>query len=164
MKKAIGFSTLVFAPILIAFLLPALALLPGGMLVVVLSVFDRTISAPEVAGYSAWVLSPIGAAVGLFLAGMWLHSLYLRENSLRTGWIAIWVVFSVALFAAAWLGISLLTSIGASDYPAGEFLQWTAGVAALVTVACQPGVGLWLFVSARILRTFEAASARQLRL
>lgn len=161
MKKALGFSTLVFAPLLIAFLLPALPLLPSGVLVALFIIFDPTISVSEGVGYHAWVCGPIVAAVVLFLSGMWFHSLYLRGRSRKTVWIIIWVVFSVALFAAAWLGISLLTSIGASDYPADEFFQWTASVAALLTVACQPGVGLWLFVSARILRGFESASARQ---
>jgi hypothetical protein len=159
MKRALGFSTLVFAPLLVAFLLPALSLLPSGVLVTLLSIFDPTISVSEGVGYHAWVCGPIVAAIGLFLAGMWLHSLYLRGRSRKTVWIIIWVIFSAAVFATAWFGISLLTSIGASDYPAGEFFQWTASVAALLTVACQPGVGLWLFVAARILRGFESASA-----
>ena len=161
MKAAFGFSVILFAPLLIAFLLPALLLLPSGILVTLFSIFDPTISVSEGVGYIVWVCSPIVAAAGLLLTGMWFHSLYLRGRSRKTIWITIWAVFSVALFAAAWLGISLLTSIGASDYPADEFFRWTASVAALLTVACQPGVGLWLFVSARILRGFEAASTRQ---
>lgn len=161
MKKALGFSTLVFAPLLLAFLLPALSLLPSGVLVTLLGIFDPTTSVSEGLGYQAWVCGPIVAAVGLFLAGIWFHALYLRRRSRKTVWVIIWVVFSVALFAAAWLGISLLTSIGASDYPAGDFFQWTASAAALLTVACQPGVGLWLFVSARILRGSESLSSRQ---
>jgi hypothetical protein len=155
MKSKFGFSIIVFAPLLLAFLLPALSLLPSGILVTLFSIFDPAISVSEGVGYIAWVCSPILAAVGLFLTGMWFHSLYLRGRSRKTVWIAIWIVFSVALFAAAWLGISLLTSIGASDYPADEFFQWTASVAALLTVACQPGVVLWLFVSSRILPAFE---------
>ncbi len=161
MKRALGFSILVFAPLLIAFLLPALSLLPGRVLVTLLSIFDPTISVSEGLGYHAWVCGPIVVAVGLFLAGVWFHPLYLRGRSRKTAWVIIWVIFSAALFAAAWLGLSLLTSIGASDYPAGEFFQWTASVAALLTVACQPGVGLWLFVSARILRGSESPSSRQ---
>ena len=161
MKKAIAFSTLVFAPLLIAFLLSALTLLPGGILVALLSLFDPALSVSEGVGYHAWVCGPLVAAAGLFLAGMGLHSLYLRGRSRQAVWIAIWALFSVALFAAAWLGISLLTSIGASDYPAGEFYRWTATLAALLTLACQPAVGLWLFVSARILRGSEAPSTRQ---
>jgi len=150
MKKTLGFSALVFAPLLIAFLLPALFLLPSGILLTLISISDPTISISEGLGYNAWVCGPIVAAVALFLAGMWFHSLYLRGRSRKTVWITIWVVFSVALFAAAWLGISLLTSIGASDYQADEFFRLTAIAAALLTVACQPGVGLWLLVSARI--------------
>jgi hypothetical protein len=158
MKPAFRFSILVFAPLLVAFLLPAFHLLPSGILMILISIFDPTIAVSEGFGYNAWVCSPILAAVGLFLTGMWFHSLYLRERSRKTVWITIWVVFSFALFAAAWLGISLLTSIGASDYPADEFFQWTASVAALLTVACQPGVVLWLFVSSRILHGFESTT------
>ena len=98
--------------------------------------------------------SPIVAAIGLLLTGMWFHSLYVRERSHKTVWTAVWAVFSVALFVAAWLGVSILTSLGASDYPADSFQQWTVSVAALLTLAFQPAVGLWLFVSSRILRGF----------
>jgi hypothetical protein len=158
MKSPIGFSVLVFGPLLFAFLVPALFLLPTGILVALISILDPTISVSESVGYNAWVCSPIVAAVVLFLTGMGFHSLYLCGHSRKTVWITIWVVFSVALFAAAWFGISLLTSIGASDYPADEFFQWTASVAALLTVACQPGVILWLFVSSRILHGFESTT------
>jgi hypothetical protein len=157
MKTAFGFSILVFSPLLIAFLLPALLLLPAGILLALISVLDPTISIPEGVGYNAWVCSPIVTAVGLFLAGIWFHSLYVRGRSPKMVWTAIWAVFSVALFVAAWLGVSILTSIGASDYPANRFLQWTASVAALLTLALQPAVGLWLFVSSRISRGWAAA-------
>jgi hypothetical protein len=158
MKTAFGFSVIVFAPLFIAFLLPALPLLPSSILVTLFSILDPTISVSEGVGYIAWVCSPIVAAVGLFLTGMWLHSLYLRGRSRKSLWITIWVVFSGAFFTAAWLGISLLTSIGASDYPPDKFFQWTASVAVLLTVVCQPGVVLWLFVSSRLLCNFESAA------
>ncbi len=161
MKKALGFSTLVFAPLLIAFLLPTLFLLPTGILVALFSIFDPMISVSEGVGYQAWVCAPIVAAVGLLLVGMWLHTLFLRGRSRKPAWIAIWAVFSGALFVVAWLGISILTSIGASDYAADEFFRWTASAAALLTVALQPGVGLWLFVSAHILRGFALTATEQ---
>lgn len=110
MKTAFGFSALVFAPLLIAFLLLALFLLPAGFLLTVISVFDPTISLSDGVGFNAWVFSPMAAAFVLFLTGMGFHSLYIRGRSRKTVWIAIWLVFSVALFVAAWLGISILTS------------------------------------------------------
>jgi hypothetical protein len=158
MKTAFGFSALVFAPLLIAFLLPALFLLPTGILLTVITIFDLTMAISEGAGYNAWVCSPMVAAVGLLLAGIWLHSFYLRGRSGMTVWVVIWVVFSVALFLAAWYGTTILTSIGASDYPAIQFLQLTAKAAAFLTFAFQPGVVLWLFVSSRILRNLESAA------
>ena len=161
MKTTFGFSALVFAPLLITFLLPALFLLPGGILITLISIFDPTISISEGVGSSAWVCSPIVAAVGLFLAGMWFHSLFLRGRSRKTVWIAIWSVFSFALFLSVWFGITILTGIGASDYPTNRFLQWTASDAALLTLAFQPGVGLWLFVSSCILRSLESTSAER---
>jgi hypothetical protein len=155
MKAAFGFSVIVFAPLFIAFLLPALFLLPTGILVTLFSIFDPTISVSEGVGYNAWVCSPILAAVGLLLTGMWFHTFPLRRRSHKTVWIAIWIVFSVALFVAVWFGITILTSIGASDYSTIMFLQWTAKVAAFLTLAFQPGVVIWLFVSSRILPAFE---------
>ena len=158
MKTAFGFSILVFAPLFIAFLLPTLFLLPTGILVALISIFDPTIAMSEGVGYNAWVCSPILAAVGLLLVGMWFHTFHLRGRSHKTVWIAIWIVFSVALFVAVWFGITILTSIGASDYSAILFLQLTAKVAAFLTLAFQPGVVLWLYVSSRILHVFELAA------
>jgi hypothetical protein len=157
MRKAFGFSILVFAPLLIAFLLPAIILLPGSILVNLIRTFDPTISVSGVVGYSAWVFSPILAAVGLLIAGIWFHALYLGKRSRKTFWVAIWLVFSVALFAVAWLGITLLSSIGASDYPVEDYLKWTASVAGVLTLVCQPGVVLWLLISSRIMRRFESS-------
>jgi hypothetical protein len=158
MKSAFRFSILVFGPLLFAFLLPALFLLPTGILVALISIFDPTIAVSEGFGYNAWVCSPILAAVGLFLTGMLFHTFNLRGRSHETIWIAIWIVFSVALFAAVWFGITILTGIGASDYSTIMFLQLTAKVAAFLTLALQPGVVLWLFVSSRILHGFESAA------
>jgi RsiW-degrading membrane proteinase PrsW (M82 family) len=155
MKTAFRFSALVYAPLLIAFLLPAPFLLPTGFLLTIISVFDPTISISESVGYHTWVFSPMAAAIVLFLVGMWSHSIYLRGRSRKTVWVAVWMVFSVALFAAAWLGTTILTSIGASDYPSNSFFQWTASIAALLTLVFQPVVGLWLFISSRIFRRLE---------
>jgi RsiW-degrading membrane proteinase PrsW (M82 family) len=152
MKTAFRFSVLVFAPLLIAFLLPALFLLPTGILLTLITISDLTMAISEGVGYNAWVCSPVVAAFGLLLAGIWLHPFYLRGRSGKPVWVAIWVVFSGALFLAAWYGITILTSIGASDYPAIQFLQMTAKAAVFLTLAFQPAVVLWLFVSARILR------------
>jgi hypothetical protein len=160
MKSAFRFSALVFAPLLIAFLLPALFLLPAGLLLTVIGIFDPTISISESAGYNAWVSGPVLAVIVLFLAGMGFHSIYLGRRSRKSVWLLIWVVFSVALFAAAWFGIFILTSIGASDYPADRFFQWTASIAALLTLVFQPGVVLWLFVVSRIYTRLELVSSR----
>jgi hypothetical protein len=99
MKTVFGFSALLFAPLLIALLLPALFLLPSGLLLAATGVFDPTLSITESAGYYAWVSAPILAAVVLFLVGTWFHSIYVGGRSRRTLWAAIWMVFSAALFA-----------------------------------------------------------------
>jgi hypothetical protein len=158
MKTAFGFGVIVFAPLLIAFLLPVLILLPTGILFTLITISDPTLALSEGVAYNAWVCSPIVAAVGLLLTGMWFHSFHMHGRSGRTLWVAIWVVFSVSLFAAAWYGTTILTSIGASDYPAIQFLQLTAKAAAFLTLAFQPGVVLWLFVLSRILRKFDSAA------
>lgn len=81
MKTAFRFSVLVFAPLLIAFLLPALFLLPTGILLTLITISDLTMAISEGVGYNAWVCSPVMAAFGLQLAGIWLHSFYLRGRS-----------------------------------------------------------------------------------
>jgi hypothetical protein len=152
MKPTTRFSLFVFAPLYIAFLTPALLLLPTSVLLTLISVFDTTVAATESVGYGVWVLVPIVMVVALFVIGITLHAPYARGSSHQKLWVGIWAVFSVALFVATWLGTTLVTSIGASDYETGEFLSWTATVAALITLALEPGVGLWLYASSRVLR------------
>jgi hypothetical protein len=151
MKPATRFSLLVFAPLYVAFLAPALFLLPASVLVTLLSVLDARVPVTEVADYGLWVIGPIVAALGLLFTGNRLHALYARGRSQKVAWIVIWAVSSMALFGVLWFGMTIVTSIGASDYETGEFLRWTAAVAALITLALQPGVGLWLYLASRIL-------------
>jgi hypothetical protein len=152
MKPALRFSVVLFAPLYVALLLPAAFLLPGSMLLTVIGFFDATISFSESARYGAWAFVPVLAAVSLFVIGFWCHSLWLGRRSGLIVWMGIWLVFSAALLVALWFGITIMTSVGASDHATGAFLKWTAGVAALFTLALQPGVGLWLSISSRILR------------
>jgi hypothetical protein len=157
MKPATRFSLLVFAPLYIAFLTPALILMPTSVLLTLISVLDTTVSATVRINYGVWVLAPVVVVFGLLVIRIGLHAPYARGRSHQALWVGIWAVFSVAAFVATWFGTTIVTSIGASDYPAGEFLRWTATVAALITLALQPGVVLWLYVSSRILHRMEAA-------
>ena len=144
MNPTSKFSLLVFAPVLIAFLLPALFLLPTGVLLTLLAIFDPTVPSSSAASYDMWIFGPVAAAFGLFLAGRWLHALFQRGRSPRAAWIVIWAVFSFALFIAIWVGFSVLSSVGASDTRVHIFLSWTALIAAGLTLLAQPLVILWL--------------------
>jgi hypothetical protein len=157
MKPALRFSLLVFAPLYVAFLTPALLLLPTGVLVTLISMLDARVPVIEAAGYGVWVLGPIVAALGLLVTGIRLHPLWVRGRSHTVAWTVIWVVFSISLFVAMWFGTTIVTSIGASDYETGEFLRWTTAVAVLITLALQPGVGLWLYVATHILHRIDSA-------
>ena len=151
MNTASKFSLLVFAPVLIAFLLPTLFPLPAGVLITLLAIFDPTVSFAGAASYGIWVIGPVAAAFGLFLGGRWLHSLCLRGRSPCAAWRVIWAVFSVSLFIAIWIGFTVLTSVGASDKPAHIFLSWTALIAAGLTLLAQGLVIPWLVVVSRML-------------
>jgi hypothetical protein len=151
MKPASQFSLLVFAPVYIAFLLPALFLLPSGVLFTLLAFVDSTVPLSGAASYDMWIMGPVAAAICLFLAGRWLHHLFLRRRSLRTAWLVIWAVSSAALFAGIWIGLSVLTSVGASDMPGALFVTWTASMAAGLTLLAQALVIPWLYAVSRML-------------
>lgn len=159
MRPAIRFSLLMFAPLYVAFLSATLLLLPTSALLTLIGLLDATASLTESVGYGIWALGPLLAALGLLLVGIRLHPLYARGRSHPAAWVVVWAAFSTALFVATWFGTTIMTSIGASDYATGEFLRWTATVAALTTLVLQPGVGLWLYVSSRLLRRMEPVHA-----
>jgi len=150
MKPASQFSLLVFAPVLVAFLLPALFLLPSGVLFTLLAVVDPTVPLSGAVSYDMWIIGPVAAAICLFLVGKRLHSSSLRRRSPRAAWAVIWVVFSAALFIAIWIGLSVLTSVGASDMTAALFVTWTASMAAGLTLLAQALVIPWLYAVSRL--------------
>ena len=161
MRSALLFTAVVFGPLLIALALPALFLLPSGVLMLLIGTLDPTVPLSEAAGYSAWGIGPLLGCAALALIGLGLHSLYQRPGWRKPVWIAAWLAYTAGLFAAAWLGTIVLTSLGASDYPPGEFLRWTAVVAAVLSLALQPAVGLWLLISSRILGRLGVTTSTQ---
>jgi hypothetical protein len=78
-----------------------------------------------------------------------LVSFYQRGNTSRIVFIAIWGSFTAALFAALWFGVTILTSIGASETPPYIFLRMTALGAAGLTLAGQVFVIPWLLFACR---------------
>ena len=150
MKPATKCSLLVFAPVLIVFLLPALLLLPSGVLFTLLAVVDPTVPPSGAVSCDMWIIGPVAAASCLFLAGRWLHPLSPRRRSPRAAWAVIWAVFSLALFIAIWIGLSVLTSVGASDMTAALFVTWTASMAAGLTLLAQALVIPWLYAVSRL--------------
>ncbi len=152
---ATKFSLLVFAPLFFALLLPEMFLLPNGLLMTLLIVFDPTVPFSEAIPYNIWIIAPIAVGSVLFLVGIFLHSLYVYERSSRVAWAVIWLVFTSVLFLAIWFGFTLMTSIGASDKPIEEFLRWTACFAAGFTLLAQVLELPWLFVVSRILHKEE---------
>jgi hypothetical protein len=151
-KPAFKFSLLVFSPLLLAFLIPSACLVPSAALLFLIGIFDPATSLTDSASYLAWVYAPVLAAAILFLVGTGLHALHRRGMLRKAFWAAVWAVFTIALFLAAWFGIFLLGSIGASDKPIDQYLKYTALTAAIFTLLCQPGVGLWLYFAGRNLQ------------
>lgn len=153
MDNASKFSLAVFAPVLGAFLIPALFLLPAGILMTLLAIFDPAESLSGIPAYDLWIIAPIAAAGILFLAGRGLFSLHFYGWHPWVAWIATWAVFSTVLFLAFWYGTTVISSIGASDKPLHIFLRWTAFFAAGLTVVSQILVIPWLFMVSRVLRS-----------
>lgn len=143
MRSASRFSLLIFAPALIAFLLPAAFLLPVGVAYISLTLFDPTISFSSVVSYVSWILGPIIAALVLFFIGRSLYTLRMKGPSSLV-WMVFLTILSVALFLAIWLGITVLTSLAASDIPVHKFLSWTALTAAGLTLLSQVLLVPWL--------------------
>jgi hypothetical protein len=149
--KASKFSLVVFAPVLAAFLLPALFLLPAGILLTLLAVFDSAGSFLGISGYDLWIIAPVAAACILFLAGRGLFFFHHRGWSPSAAWTVTWVVFSTVLFLAFWFGMTVLSSIGASDKPMHIFLAWTAIFAAGLIGMAQLLVIPWLYIVSKVL-------------
>jgi hypothetical protein len=151
MKSSSLFSLLFFAPVLIAFLLPAVFLVPSSLLVSLLAWLDQTISLSEAAWYNLWAFGPTWVALALFLTGRRLHTLHKRRRSPNILWLVTWIITSLMLFLAIWLWVTLITSLGASDTPELVFLGFTAKVAAGLTLLAQALVIPWLvFVSRKL--------------
>ena len=151
MKTALKFSALIFAPVLIAFLLPALFLMPTGVLFTLIALFDPTVTISDAISYDMWIIGPVLAALGVFIIGIGLNSLHLRSNSSRSAWLATWAIFSIALFFALWIGTTIITSIGASETPPHVFLKMTALIAAGLTLLGQILVIPWLIVVSKMI-------------
>jgi len=145
------YSFEVFWPVLGMLLLPALFLLPGGALMFLVAVLDHTVSIASVAGYEAWVVCPIAGAVIILVSGRWGCAYYVKTEKPRQAWIMLWCIFSAGVFIAAWYAISVITSIGASDYSTTAFLSWTASAAAGLTFVGQIGVIPWLLIATKAL-------------
>ncbi|OVE76733.1 hypothetical protein BVX98_04915 [bacterium F11] len=152
MKATNRFSLVVFGPVIVGFVAPALFLMPSGVLVFLIAILDPTVSFSKGAENLLWILVPLLVAFGIFVLGRWLSSFYFSASSRLSLWFAVWFLFTLSLFFAAWFGITLLMSLGASDYETIDFLKLTAKVASYVTLIIQPVLGFWLYVSSRILQ------------
>jgi len=134
-------------------MLLALFLFPSSLLMFMISVTDSSISWMKGVKGLVWVLALFGMISVLFLSGRVIFSAFSRHVlSRRALWISVWIVFTVFSFGVAWVGASILTSVGASDYGTGEFFAMTAKFAGTMLLGLQMGIALWLFMAKRILR------------
>lgn len=152
MKTSLKFSLVIFAPVLFGLLLPAGFLLPSAALITLLAVLDPTVSFSEAASNGLWAVGPALAAFSLSHAGRGLYAVYRQARQAWAAWIAIWIVFTAALFLTSWFGMTVISSIGASDKPVAIFLSWTALMAAGLTLLVQPLVILWLYAASQAAR------------
>ncbi len=114
-------SFVIYLPVLAAYIIPALFLLPVGVTFSLLAIFDPTVTITQALSYDLWIIVPIAAAAFVFFAGRGLVSLSQRGFSPRVIVITIWGLFTITLFSALWIGVIILTSIGASENSATHF-------------------------------------------
>jgi hypothetical protein len=156
-------SLVICLPVLAAYLIPAIFLLPVGVTFSLLAIFDPTVTFTQALSYDLWIIVLIAAAAVVFFVGRGLVSFYQRGLSPRVIVIAIWGLFTVTLFFALWFGVIILTSIGASETPPYIFLRITGLGAVGLTLAGQVFVIPWLFFTCRKLLPMktEVGDAKQ---
>jgi hypothetical protein len=150
MQASSRFSLLVFAPVLVAFLVPTWFLVPNAVLFTLSGITDPTVSPASIVSCDMWAVGPVLAVLGLFFAGKALHRLHLCGHCRAAAWIAIWATCSVAAFVAIWFGLTVFTSLSASDHPIADFLCMTALVAAALTLLAQVLLVPWLIAVSRM--------------
>lgn len=149
MNSLLKTTIVIYLPVLAAYILPALFLLPVGVTFTLLAIFDPTLPLSSAATYDLWIIGPLTAAVVVILIGRMLVSSYQHGYSPRIFLIAVWGWFTTALFAALWFGVIILTSIGATETPPDVFLRITAFGAAGLTLCAQVFVIPWLLFTGR---------------
>lgn len=144
MNSSSKVTLIIFLPVIAAYILPALFLLPVGVTFTLIAIADPTLPFSSAASFDKWIIGPIVAAMIVFYLGRMLVSFYQRGFFPRPMLIAIWGLFTTTLFAALWFGVSILTSIGATETPLPIFLRKTACGAAGLTLFAQFLVIPWL--------------------
>lgn len=149
MNSLLKATIVIYLPVLAAYILPALFLLPVGVTFTLLAIFDPTLPLSSAATYDLWIIGPLTAAVVVILIGRLSVSSYQHGYSPRIILITMWGWFTTALFAALWFGVIILTSIGAAETPPDVFLHLTASGAVGLTLCAQVFVIPWLLISCR---------------
>ncbi len=142
---SVRFAALLFLPVLVPLLFPVPCLGTNCVLLTLIQIADPSSLEPAgLAGFCSWALGPIPGAVGIIVVGLLCYRLVQTQRVSRIGWGIVWVVFTLAAFLVAWYGITMVTSIGASETPPEVFLTVTAGMSLVVITLGQPVILLWL--------------------
>jgi len=147
------YSLLLLLPVLLLLLLPVPCLGTQCALLLSIQLADPSSIEPGgLRGFCAWAFGPLLAAAVLFVLGLVGYRLTGRPQPPRIHQVAVWGLFSLAAFLAAWYVTILVTSVGASETPPEEFLAITAGIALTAIALGQPMILLWLWLVHRIWR------------
>jgi hypothetical protein len=149
------YSLLLLLPVLLLLLLPVPCLGTQCALLLSIQLADPSSIEPSgLRGFCAWAFGPLLAATVLFVLGLAGYRLTGRPQPPRIHQVAVWGLFILAAFLAAWYVTILVTSIGASETPPMEFLGITALLALAAITLGQPLIVLWLFMVNRLWREF----------
>jgi hypothetical protein len=166
MKAATRFTLIVFGPLVAVLFIPAPFVVCNCVMCVQLLLLAVVAPEPDLtlsstASYCMWTVAPFVAAATILVLGGLCRFLYSRWRSPRALWIMAWAVFSVSLFAIAWLLTVMLGSVSmaAADSTGYSFLFVCAGAAGAITLAGQLLVIPWLFVASLIMKRLDPALA-----
>ena len=150
-ENCLEFSLGVFAPILVLLLPPLLALLPMGVINILLAALDESFSLTSALQFSLWGLGPLLFSISLIWVGAGIYSLNPCQVSLPVKKAMLLIVFTISLFLVFWFDLTLVGSISASDKPLPVYLRTTAQMAGILTLTGQVGVFPWLGFTHRAL-------------
>jgi hypothetical protein len=150
LSEAFKSALVIFGPVLVVSVIPALALIP---LCAPDVLENLIIPAAAPSRVCAWAFAPSIGATCVFAAGLASTLLLGSRRGLtrKIGWGLVWLFLSLLAFALIWYAALTIPAMAATDTAPQIYLMNTALLAALLMLPLQIAVVLWLGCAAGIL-------------